>query len=89
MALLGRKSRAPRRLADRQAWIVVENSFALRPCKVVDISDQGARLDLDEADRLPKFFDLTFTRASRAGRRCELRWRRGRTAGVKFVTGAS
>lgn len=89
MALLGRKSRVPRRKVDKEAWIVLENSFALRPCKIVDMSEQGARLELDAAERLPKFFDLTFSRGSRAGRRCEIRWRRGRTVGVKFVTGSS
>lgn len=89
MALLGRKSRVPRRQVDKEAWIVLDNSFALRPCKIVDMSDQGARLDLDAADRLPKFFSLTFSRSSRAGRRCEIRWKRGRTVGVKFVAGSS
>lgn len=85
MALLGRKTRSPRRRTDNPAWLVVENGFALRPCKVVDISDQGARLDVEPGERLPRHFRLTFSRTSRAGRGCEMRWRHGRSVGVKFV----
>lgn len=85
MVLLGRKSRAPRRQVDTQAWVVVQNSFALRPCKVTNMSDEGARLDVDGAERLPRHFNLTFSRTTRAGLRCEVRWRRGRAVGVKFI----
>lgn len=49
------------------------------------MSDQGARLDVDAAERLPKHFNLTFSRTTRAGLRCEVRWRRGRAVGVRFV----
>jgi hypothetical protein len=63
----------------------MDRSFALRPCKVIDMSDNGARLYLEPDDRLPKHFNLTFSRASRNGLRCEVRWRRGHSVGVKFV----
>jgi hypothetical protein len=89
MALIGRKSRAPRTKRNQQVWLVADESFALRPCKVIDFSDDGARLEVDEAERLPKSFRLIFSRSSRAGPRCEMRWRRGRSVGVKFVTAAA
>lgn len=85
MALLGRKSRKARRRVQCEAWLAPEADFALRPCTVVDLHDEGAQLKVDSAERLPNRFTLTFTRASRAGRRCEVRWRRGRAVGVKFV----
>lgn len=89
MALFGRKTRPPRTKRNQQAWLVADESFALRPCRVIDLSDDGARLELDESERLPKSFRLIFSRDTRAGPRCELRWRRGRSAGVKFVAAAS
>ncbi|WP_428524736.1 PilZ domain-containing protein [Pseudorhodoplanes sp.] len=85
MALFGRKSRAPRHRVEKEAWLVLDRSFALRPCKVVDLSDTGARLYVGPGDRIPKHFNLTFTRSSREGPRCELRWQRGHSIGVKFV----
>jgi len=88
MALIGRKSRAPRAQRNQQAWLIADNGFALRPCKVTDLSDSGARLDVDEGERLPKFFRLIFSRTTRAGPRCEMRWRRGRSVGVKFLAAA-
>lgn len=80
------KTRSPRRRADKQAWLVTDGSFALQSCTVVDMSDKGARLTVDQSDRLPKHFNLTFSRGSRSGFRCEVRWKRGRSIGVKFVT---
>jgi hypothetical protein len=85
MTLFARKSRKPRRTTERQAWLVKDRDFALHPCTVVDMSDDGARLRLANADRLPQQFRLTFSRATRNGRRCEMRWRRGQSVGVKFV----
>ena len=49
------------------------------------MSDEGARLDVEPGERLPRHFSLTYSRTSRDGRRCEMRWRRGRSVGVKFV----
>lgn len=85
MALFGRKSRKPRKRVDRQAWLVAQGDFALRPCTVVDMSDDGARLTVETAERLPRTFGLTFSRGARSGRTCEMRWRRGNAIGVKFV----
>jgi hypothetical protein len=86
MVLFAKKSRPPRRRVEKDAWLALDRSFALRPCKVVDISDAGARLYVALDERLPRNFNLTFTRSSRDGRRCELRWRRGHSVGVKFVS---
>jgi len=85
MLPFGRKTRASRRRANQQAWLVTDGSFALQPCTVVNLSDDGAQIKVEQSDRLPKHFNLTFTRASRTGRRCEVRWKRGRSIGVKFL----
>ena len=80
-----RKTRSARRRVNKQAWLVFDGEFALRPCTVIDMSDSGARLNIDQSDRLPKRFSLTFSRASRAGLQCEVRWKHGRAVGVKFL----
>lgn len=85
---MGQKSRPPRARRNQEAWLVADEGFALRPCKVTDLSDGGARLELDVAERLPKFFRLIFSRTTRAGPQCEMRWRRGRSVGVKFLPAA-
>jgi hypothetical protein len=85
MALFGTKTRATRRRLDKTAWIAAERDFALRPCTIVDISDDGARLRLEDVERLPRHFQLLLSRATREGKSCELRWRRGNAAGVKFI----
>jgi hypothetical protein len=88
MTFMGHKSRAPRTKRKQQAWLVADEGFAMRPCIVIDMSDGGARLELDAAERLPRFFRLIFSRTTRAGPQCEMRWRRGRSVGVKFLAAA-
>lgn len=85
MMLFGRKSRKTRRKIQREAWLAGDRDFALRPCTVVDMHDDGAQLKVDYPERLPIRFNLTFSRSSRSGKRCEVRWRRGHSVGVKFV----
>jgi hypothetical protein len=85
MTLFGLKTRKARRKVERKAWFVGDGDFALQACTVVDISSDGARLRLDGVTRLPGKFRLTFSRSTRDGLRCDLRWRNGRTVGVKFA----
>lgn len=53
------------------------------PCVIRDISDHGARLDLEGEVALPGRFDLFIEKRQRA-RRAVVRWRRGNEAGVAF-----
>ena len=84
MISFGRKTRVLRRV-DQQAWLVTNGDFALRPCTVVLMSDDAAEIKVEQSERLPMHFNLTFSRASRSGKRCEMQWKRGRSIGVKFV----
>jgi hypothetical protein len=64
-----------------------------RDCKIMDVSDFGAKLLIDqsvEGLRLREFF-LVLSRTGIAHRRCELVWFRGCELGVNFVkrTGAT
>jgi hypothetical protein len=79
------KKRESRRLLGQQAWITLEGGFAARQCVVQDISASGARITLDDAVTLPATLRLAFARDARTGHKCQVVWRRGRSAGVKFV----
>ncbi len=85
MALFGRKTRKTRRKVQREAWLAVDQDFALRPCTIIDMHDDGAQLRVKDAARLPARFNLTFSRSTRTGQRCEVRWRKGQSVGVKFM----
>ena len=82
--------RAPRKREVRKsfgqsAWITLDGGFAARQCVVQDISSSGAKISVDGAASLPAKLRLAFARDARTGRNCQVVWRRGNTAGVKFV----
>lgn len=80
------KKRAARKLLSQHAWITLDGGFAVRHCLVEDISASGARITLDvEATQLPGVIRMAFARDARTGRNCQVIWRRGKSAGIKFI----
>jgi len=79
------KKRETRKLLGQPAWITLDGGFAARQCVVQDISSSGAKITVDEAAGLPATLRLAFARDARTGHKCQVIWRRGRSAGVKFV----
>ena len=79
------RKREARKSLGRSAWITLDGGFAARQCVVQDISSMGAKICVDEAFALPARLRLAFARDARTGRECQVVWRRGKTAGVKFV----
>jgi hypothetical protein len=83
----GRKSsdhrQATRRNMGADGWIRI--GFAIRPCKIVDLSDTGVRIHVASAQTVPKTFALLTSRNTGAGRSAEVRWRRGMEIGAKFL----
>jgi hypothetical protein len=79
------KKRDDRKSLGQPAWITFEGGFAARRCVVQNISKSGARISLIEAASLPAKLRLAFARDARTGRTCHVVWRRGTTAGLKFV----
>ena len=78
--------RAARKLLSQHAWITLDGGFAARHCLVQDISDSGAKITMDEdASQLPGVIRMAFARDARTGRSCQVIWRRGKSAGVKFI----
>jgi PilZ domain-containing protein len=83
MAFFGRKSRAPRRSTNQEAWVAIDGTFAARRCSVLDISGGGAKIKIDDPTFVSPVFQLKFSRADR-GRRCKVSWRKGLVIGVEF-----
>ncbi|ETR78833.1 pilus assembly protein PilZ [Afipia sp. P52-10] len=83
--LFGKKKRDSRKSMQRPAWVVLDGSFASRPCIVLDLSETGAKLQVEDLAPAHTTLRLTFSRDVRSGRLCEVAWRRGKTVGVRFI----
>ena len=79
---LGKQKRTERRMKRDIHARVMLDGFAKRDCKIVDISDSGARLAINSTTPLPRRFSIAFASTARP---CELVWRNGAMAGVKFL----
>jgi hypothetical protein len=79
------RKREARKLMGQSAWITLEGGFAARQCVVQDISPAGAKIAVDDAATLPGMLRLAFSRDARTGHKCRVVWRRGRSAGLKFM----
>jgi len=85
-AMFARK-RTERRKSGRstlgsRAWIRLDSGFAVRPCRVLDLSPTGARLSIE--GEIPKSFALLLSLSS-AGRKARIKWRRGNLVGIQFL----
>jgi len=65
--------------------MTVDGSFAARQCTVVDISEGGARLRVEDPQFVKPHFHLKFDRAS-PGRACKVAWKKGDLIGIEFVS---
>lgn len=77
------RRKASRRALNYPAKIVANDGSWDRDCRVVDVSDNGARLTTESPSELPADFVLAFT--ARTGRRCRLAWTEDKEIGVQFI----
>jgi hypothetical protein len=80
-----KKKRETRKSVRQSGWMTLDGGFAARPCVVIDLSTNGAKVTVDDASDTPARFRLAFSRDTRSGHQCEVVWRRGKTLGVKFL----
>ena len=80
-----RMRRESRQQIDRPAWISVGDDFPLRNCRLIDLSEGGARLVLEDADGLPKNFSLWLSRYGQPRYWCEVIWSCDNAIGVQFL----
>ncbi|MEA2819389.1 MAG: hypothetical protein QOJ86_1393 [Bradyrhizobium sp.] len=79
------QKREARKSVRQSGWITLDGGFAARPCTVLDLSSTGAKITVDDPQVVTAKARLAFSRDARAGRICQVVWRRGKTLGVKFV----
>jgi hypothetical protein len=78
-----------KRIARRQplrytAWVAL-SADQRHGCVVSDVSDSGARIDVQDSNTLPDHFVLLLTSNGAARRFCRVMWRKPMQVGVKFV----
>ena len=75
-----------RRMVIKGARIVFNDRKSTLDCRVRDMTEDGARLDIMTQQLLPHKFELQM--AGNSARRCGLRWARGTFVGVRFLPDA-
>lgn len=75
--------KAPRRKIGSQGWIRVEGGFAVRRCKVIDMSNTGLQIAVQNPETFPSTFSFLETRTGH-GRRARVVRRRGSEIGATF-----
>ena len=75
--------RSRRRPLRYSAWMALD-SDALHGCVLADISDTGARIDVEDAKILPDRFMLLLSGTGSARRSCRVIWRSPHQVGVAF-----
>jgi hypothetical protein len=77
------KRKARRRPIRYTAWLVVA-ADQMQTCALSDISDTGARIDVEKANDLPDRFLLWLAANGSARRTCNVVWRKPTQIGVRF-----
>ncbi|MEP7029499.1 MAG: PilZ domain-containing protein [Pseudolabrys sp.] len=76
------KRKALRRSMRYTAWVVIEGEP--HGCSLSDISETGARLNIDNSKEIPDDFVLFLTSNGSAKRKCRAVWRKPHQIGVTF-----
>lgn len=82
--MIKEKRKNLRRALRCSAWIGTGENRPLRGCMVSDISDDGAKLDVESAQDLPDEFQLLLSGNGGIYRQCRAVWRTSDQIGVHF-----
>ncbi len=75
--------KATRRPLRYTAWMALKDGH-LHGCALFDMSDTGARIEVDDSDIVPDRFVLLLSGNGKAKRKCRVMWRKPRQIGVSF-----
>ncbi|HEY1474472.1 MAG TPA: PilZ domain-containing protein [Pseudolabrys sp.] len=82
--MIREKRNARRQPLRYTAWLAV-TAEQRHGCVVSDISDTGARIDVQDAKAIPDYFVLLLSSNGAARRFCRVMWRKPTQLGVKFA----
>ena len=78
------RRKAVRRAIAYNAKIVASDGSWDRDCRVLDVSDTGAKIRVEQAAALPSDFMLALSAQGKASRRCHVMWVKEAEIGVVF-----
>ncbi len=78
------RRKSVRRAIGYNAKIVASDGSWERECRVLDVSQTGAKLAIERAAELPQDFVLALSAQGNATRRCQVVWAEDAQIGVKF-----
>lgn len=89
VGMFGLRSRDQRKAgrwkSGERAWIRLDGGFAVRPCRVIDLSDTGVQISVSAALVVSNTFTFLVSRDAGTGRRARVKWRSGSRIGAEFV----
>lgn len=77
------KRKSVRRAVRYSAWMVREDD-GMHGCALFDISETGARIEVEDSEKIPDQFMLLLSGNGKARRKCRVVWRKARQIGVRF-----
>lgn len=78
------RRKSVRRAIGYGATILASDGSWSRKCRIIDISQSGAKLGLDQPADLPQDFLLALSQRARPTRRCRVVWTANDQVGVQF-----
>ncbi len=81
----GDKRSARRQPVRYTAWIAPKPGD-FHGCVLCDVSDTGARIKVEDSDKIPDHFMLLLAKNAKARRPCHVVWRKPKELGVHFET---
>jgi hypothetical protein len=85
MKRIEEKRKARRHPLRRAAWVAL-GPHDLHGCKLSDVSEAGARVEVQDATPIPDQFNLLLSKNGAVRRACLVVWRNSNQLGVKFET---
>ena len=82
------KRKAPRKPLRYSAWIAIEGENR-QGCVLSDVSDTGARIEVEQPNKLPDEFVLLLAASNAPRRHCKVIWRDDTHVGVQFRKGTA
>jgi hypothetical protein len=70
--MTSRMRQGNRNKADRVAWICVGDGLPLRNCTLIDISESGAKVELEDTDDVSGIFSLWLSRQEHPHYTCRI-----------------
>lgn len=78
------KRKATRRKVSVNGFIRPDGGFAVRPCTIIDLSDTGVQISIEDPRSVPSTFTFMTARTAK-GRLASVKWRRGLQIGAEFL----